>query len=331
MITGRSTENSEKRSIHEHLERDMGIIEAKGLTKYYGDFLAVNHIDISVKKGEIFGFLGPNGAGKTTTIRMLTGILEPSEGKVEILGYDMKKERIKARELMGIVPEMANPYIDMSAMQNIYLIGGLYGMKKSEIRERGEKLLKLFEIYEKKDAKVRSFSKGMKQRLSLAMAMLPDPQILFLDEPTSGLDVMSASMIRRIIRDENARGKTIFMSTHNMNDANELCSRIAIINKGKIVAKGTPEDIKALSQSYTVVEVSFKPFKFTPKSQIYSKKIEIMGDKAEIYTDDADISVKQLVKYAEINGLKIVSLNVRRPSLEESFIDIVGKGGGKNG
>ncbi len=309
-------------------EASMHIIEAKGLTKYYGNLLAVNKLDFHVEKGEIFGFLGPNGAGKTTTIRMLTGILEPSAGTIKIFGYDMRKEKIKVREKTGIVPEMANPYIDLSALQNLKLIGGLYGMKKRDTRERSEMLLKLFDLWDRKGQKARGFSKGMKQRLSLAMAMLPDPELLFLDEPTSGLDVMSAKMIKNVIRDENARGKTIFMSTHNMEDANELCNRVAIINRGKMVAIDTPEKIKKIDSAHMVIEVSLDPFKFDGKSIGHAEKIEMMGDKAKIYTKDADAVIKEIVKYAESRGLKIISLSTQRPSLEDVFMHLTG---GKNG
>lgn len=226
------------------------VIRVYDLKKYYGDFPAVKGISFSVKKGEVFGFLGPNGAGKTTTIRMLTGILEPSEGRIEVFGMDVTKDKLKIRERVGIVPEMANPYIDLSAMQNLFLMGRLYGMKKKEIKERSLSLLETFKLYNKKDQKVRTFSKGMKQRLSLAMALLPDPELLFLDEPTSGLDVMSARLIKDIIISEQQRGKTIFLNTHNMQDANELCNRVAIINHGKIVAIDTPEKIKELGAKY---------------------------------------------------------------------------------
>ncbi len=306
------------------IPHSVDVIEAGGLTKYYGEFLAVDHISFRVKKGEIFGFLGPNGAGKTTTIRMLTGILKPSEGWVRIFGLDTGKDILRIKENIGVVPEMANPYIDLTAMQNLFLVGRLYGMRKGEIRERGEELLHLFGIYDKKDKKVRSFSKGLRQRLSLAMALLPDPELLFLDEPTSGLDVMSARLIKRIIRDENKRGKTIFMSTHNMGDANELCNRIAIINHGKIVAIDTPEKIKSMSKGHTVIEVSFEPFKFKPGDFAYGEKIEIAGDKVRIHTRYPDDVIKEIVHYAEKNKLKIVSLTSRTPTLEEAFVHLVG-------
>ncbi len=303
------------------------IIKAEHLTKYYGDFLAVKDISFSVKKGEIFGFLGPNGAGKTTTIRMLTGILKPSEGKIRIFGLDAEKNMVSLKERMGIVPEMANPYIDLTAMQNMMLIGHLYGMKKKEMKERSIELLRLFGLYEKRDKKVHSFSKGMKQRLSLAMAMLPDPELLFLDEPTSGLDVMSARLIKRIIKDENKNGKTVFMSTHNMNDANELCNRIAIINHGKIVAIDTPERIKRIGREHTVIEFSVEPFRFDKNIVPDVEKVKVMGDKIRIYTKDVDPVIKNIVNYARKEGLKIISLNTQKPSLEDVFVYLVG---GKN-
>ncbi len=301
----------------------MEIIKAEHLTKYYGDFLAVNDVSFSVKKGEIFGFLGPNGAGKTTTIRMLTGILNPNSGRIEVFGMDMKKHKIEIRERTGIVPEMANPYIDLSAMRNLRLIGRLYGMKGKEIEERSVELLKLFNLYEKKDTKVCGFSKGMKQRLSLAMAMLPDPELLFLDEPTSGLDVMSARLIKKIIREEQKRGKTIFMNTHNMQDANEMCNRVAIINHGKLIAIDTPEKIKEIGTKSNVIEFSLSPFKF--KEGIVEGRVEILGDKVKVYTAEVDETIKKIVNYAERENLKIVSLNVEKPSLEDVFMALVGE------
>ncbi len=299
------------------------IIKAEHLKKYYGNFLAVNDISFSVHKGEIFGFLGPNGAGKTTTIRMLTGILNPSSGRIEVFGMDMKKHKIDIRERTDIVPEMANPYIDLSAMRNLRLMGRLYGMKGREIEKRSIELLKLFNLYEKKDTKVRGFSKGMKQRLSLAMAMLPDPELLFLDEPTSGLDVMSARLIKRIIREEQKKGKTIFMNTHNMQDANELCNRVAIINHGKLIAIDTPEKIKEIGAKSNVIEFSLSPFKF--EGGIVEGRVEILGDKVKVYTGEVDETIKKIVNYAERENLKIISLNVEKPSLEDVFMALVGE------
>ena len=306
----------------------MRTIEVVDLTKYYGSFLAVNGVSFEVKKGEIFGFLGPNGAGKTTTVRTITGVLRPSSGEIRVLGYDMldEREKIKARERMGIVPEMANPYVDLTAMQNLRLMGELYGMERREIEKRSIELLKLFGLYEKRNVKVRAFSKGMRQRLILAMAMISDPELLILDEPTSGLDVISARLIKDVIREEKRNGKTIFMTTHNMVDANELCERIGIIRKGRLIAIDTPEKLKQLVRGSVSVEVSFEPMKLEPSEIASATKVELMGDKARVFTNDPDATVKELVHYAERKGLRIVSLKTLSPSLEDVFIKLVGDG-----
>ncbi|MFA4668979.1 ATP-binding cassette domain-containing protein [Pyrococcus kukulkanii] len=306
----------------------MKAIEVVGLTKYYGSFLAVDNVSFDVKKGEIFGFLGPNGAGKTTTVRTITGILKPSSGEIRVLGYDMldEREKIKARERMGIVPEMANPYVDLTAMQNLRLMGELYGMERREIEKRSIELLKLFALYEKRNVKVRAFSKGMRQRLILAMAMISDPELLILDEPTSGLDVISARLIKDVIREEERKGKTIFMTTHNMVDANELCERIGIIRRGKLIAIDTPEKLKQLVKGSISVEVSFEPMKLDPSEIASATRVELMGDKARVFTNDPDATVKELVHYAERNNLRIVSLRTLSPSLEDVFIKLVGEG-----
>ncbi len=307
----------------------MNAIEAVNLTKYYGSFLAVNGVSFSVKSGEVFGFLGPNGAGKTTTIRMVTGLLKPNSGEIRVLGYDMldEREKIKAREKTGIVPELANPYVDLTAMQNLRLMGELYGMSKAEIEKRSLELLKTFDLYEKRNVKVRGFSKGMRQRLIIAMAMIADPELYFLDEPTSGLDVISARLIKDVIREEKKAGKTIFLTTHNMEDANELCERIGIIRKGKLIAIDTPEKLKQLVKGRVSVEVSFEPMKFDPSVLSSALKVETMGDKVRIYTKDPDKTVKELVRYAEREKLRIVSLRTLSPSLEDVFMELVG---GKN-
>ncbi|WP_297421657.1 ATP-binding cassette domain-containing protein [Thermococcus sp.] len=301
-------------------------IEAANLTKYYGSFQAVKGVSFSVKSGEVFGFLGPNGAGKTTTIRMLTGVLKPNSGEIWVLGYDMlnEREKIKAREKTGIVPEMANPYVDMTAMQNLRLMGGLYGMSKREIEKRSVELLKTFGIYEKRNVKVRGFSKGMRQRLILAMAMIADPELYFLDEPTSGLDVISARLIKDVIREEKRVGKTIFLTTHNMDDANELCERIGIIRRGELIAIDTPEKLKQLVKGRVSVEVSFEPMRFDPSILSSALNVETMGDKVKIYTDNPDKTVKELVRYAEEKNLHIVSLRTLSPSLEDVFMELVG-------
>ena len=168
-------------------------IEAVGLTKYYGDFLAVDHINFTVKQGEIFGFLGPNGAGKSTTIRMLTGISSPTEGMASIMGFDIVKQPVEAKSIMGIVPDISNIYTELTAKENLIFTGKLYGISKSKREERAEELLKYFDLYDRRDEKVEGFSRGMKRRVCIAMALVNDSKILYLDEPTSGLNQEESS------------------------------------------------------------------------------------------------------------------------------------------
>jgi ABC-2 type transport system ATP-binding protein len=300
-------------------------VEIMDLTKRYDDFVAVNHVNLEVRKGEIFGFLGPNGAGKTTTIRILTGVIKPNSGTVKIMGFDALKQPLRTKQIISVVPESANAYLDLTAWQNLMLIGGLYGIPKKEREKRAEVLLKTFELNKRQNGLARGFSKGMKQKLILCMALLTKPQVLFLDEPTSGLDVESARLMRSIIVRFNKDGATIFLSTHNMEEANQLCDRIAIINHGKIAAIDTPENLRMKSSSLKSIEVSFnKPVSINNLSKILqvteAKKI---GDKIRIYTDKPNEVIANLTEFAHSERLEIISLNTLAPTLEDVFLKLI--------
>lgn len=302
------------------------MIKVKSLVKEFNSFRAVDKISFEVKKGEIFGLLGPNGAGKTTTIRMLTGILKPTSGTAYIGKYDIQKDSLKAKQLMGIAPEMANAYVDLSALKNLLLMGELYGMQKGERIRKAEKLLKLFELYEKRHQKVKTFSKGMKQRTIVAMALMNDSKLLFLDEPTAGLDVKSARLIRKLIREFNDRGVTIFLTTHNIEEANQLCDRIAIMNYGKIVAIGSPEKLKHTIQSTISVEVAFsKKVKIDKLKFADINRIEKIGDKFKLYTEKPQRVIPQLVNYSKSTNNEIIVLNTLGPNLEDVFLKLTEK------
>lgn len=300
-------------------------IEVKDLTKNYGEITAVNHINFEVRKGEIFGFLGPNGAGKTTTIRILTGVIKPDGGSATIMGYNIFKETLKAKQIISVVPEMANAYIDLTAWQNLMFIGELYGVPKKERQERARRLLKEFGLYERRNHLARGFSKGMKQKLILGMALLTEPQVLFLDEPTTGLDVESARRIRDTIRQRNRDGTTIFLSTHNMEEASQLCDRIAIINHGKIAAIDNPENLRMKSSGLKSVEVSFnKPVSANELSKIPNvTEVKKVGDKIRLYTDEPHSVINSLIDYTRSKGLTVISLNTLAPTLEDVFIKLI--------
>ena len=223
------------------MKESNSIVMADAIVKRFGNIIAVNRISFGVKKGEMFGFLGPNGAGKTTTIRMLTGLLTPDSGDVLIDGVDIKTDPINAKMRMGVIPETGKIYTDLTAKQNIILAGKFYGMPKRELIKKADSLLEQFGLYERRNDLVGSFSKGMKQRVNIATAIVHDPAILFLDEPTSGLDVQSQKLIKKIIKRMNEKGTTVFLTTHNIEEANLLCERVAIINRGKIVVIDRPD------------------------------------------------------------------------------------------
>ena len=204
-------------------------IEARNLTKYFDKFLAVDHINFSVERGEIFGFLGPNGAGKTTTQRMLTTLLTPTGGDININGHALDHDAYPVKRQMGLVPEESNVYTELTAWDNMMFTGRLYRMGKAGRADRAKELLETFGLWEKRDVKAENFSKGMRRRLSIAMAIIHKPLLLFLDEPTPGLDAQSARAIQVLIRELSAEGTTIFLTTHQIEEANQLCDRIAII------------------------------------------------------------------------------------------------------
>jgi len=306
------------------------VIAVRGLTKRFGSITAVNNISFSVTKGEIFGFLGPNGAGKTTTIRMLTGLLTPDAGGIFIGGVDIQKHPIAVKMNMGIIPEMSNVYVDLTAKQNVILAGRFYGMPRRELETRTDRLLQQFELYERRDDHVETFSKGMKQRVLIASALVHIPEILFLDEPTSGLDVHSQRLIRAIITEMNAHGTTIFLTTHNIEEANVLCDRVGIINQGTIAAIDAPEQLKRTFQQTQSVEVSFtKPIDASiVKESGIVNEIEKVGDKWKLYTDDPDQLVKYLTTCAQEHGLTFSSLEICGASLEDAFVKLTE--GGRN-
>ena len=303
-------------------------IEAKSLTKYFGDFLAVDHVSFDVNQGEIFGFLGPNGAGKSTTIRMLTGVSTPTEGTANIMGFDIARQSVDAKSVMGIVPDISNIYTELTAWENLIFTGKLYGIAKARREESAESLLKRFDLYGRKDEEVEGFSRGMRRRVCIAMALVNDSKVLFLDEPTSGLDVKSVRGIRGMIRELNSEGLTVFLTTHNIEEASQMCDRIAIINRGKIAVIDTPENIKRAMKSSQSVEVAFRETnKETQKTlEDLPSVIELQkrGDKLRLLTENPTQTLRQLCGVIEDQGLEPITLNTLGSSLEDAFLQLTG-------
>jgi ABC-2 type transport system ATP-binding protein len=271
----------------------------------YGDIQAVKGITFTVKEGEIFGFLGPNGAGKSTTIKMLTGQLYPKEGKITVLGLDITKKSGEVQAQIGICFERTNLYEQMSAIENLKLFADLYGVKKFD----ADDLLITVDLKGRGKDRVSSFSKGMKQRLMVARSLINKPKILFLDEPTEGLDPTSADNIRNVILKERQRGATVFLTTHDMLEADKLSDRVAFINNGEIIAFDTPYNLK---QKYG---------KRSIKAQITTEIGEI-EDREILMDSEKTASDVQMLFDKE----KVVTIHSKEASLEDIFIQITGRG-----
>lgn len=305
-----------------------GIIQVQGLSKRFGDIQAVDGLDFSVKEGEIFGFLGPNGAGKTTTIRMLVGLLRPDSGSALVNGHDVLKEPVRAKESVGVVPESSNLYGELSALENLIYMAQLYGLPKKEWRGRSEELLQEFNLLDRKDGKFQGFSRGMKRRLTIAAALIHRPRILFLDEPTTGLDVMSARGLRGMVKKLKKKGVTVFLTTHLIQEAEDLCDRVAIIVKGKIRVTDTPEALKEKVRETEVLEIRPNPVSQGLLSKLESltgvEKATLIEDKLRLYGKSLHQSVYQILNQLNAEGVSILSIQTLTPTLEDAFVKLTG-------
>lgn len=306
----------------------MNIIEVKKLVKNFDDFKAVKGISFSVKKGEIFGFLGPNGAGKTTTINMLTGLAKPSSGEIMISGQDGVKNIKKVQEIIGIVPDESNLYDDMNGFDNLVFCASLYGIKKDVREKRAKELLKQFSLDDTGNRPFKAYSKGMKRKLTIAAGIIHNPKILFLDEPTTGIDVESARQIRKMIKDLNEKGTTIFLTTHYIEDAERLCHRIAFIVSGNVIKVSQVQSLMDEAQQENILE-----FTMDSKHNIFEKQLldafPLINIKAKTdcsiqISSKEEIKLMPLINFFENQGIKIIEAKIIRPSLEEIFVEITG-------
>ncbi len=225
------------------------MIEITALTKIYGNLKAVDQVSLSIPKGEIFGFIGPNGAGKTTTIQMITGLIRPTSGSVNICGIDMMKQPSKAKLKIGFIPDRPYLYEKLTAMEFLKFVADLFHVDPMTFIEKAETQLKCFSLSDWADELIESFSHGMKQRLIMSAALLHDPEIIVVDEPMVGLDPAAIQLVKQLFRDLAARGTTIFMSTHTLAIAQDLCTRIGVIRKGKLIALGSLDELKKMANT----------------------------------------------------------------------------------
>ncbi len=305
-------------------------IEVEGLTKLYGQLLAVDHVSFEVEEREIFGFLGPNGAGKTTTMRMLTNLTRPSDGVARLMGLDTVRDSIAAKTVIGIVPEASNTFSELTTVNNLIFTGALYGMRSRDRSRRASELIELFDLQPHRDKRSDQLSLGLRRRLTIAMSLMHGPRVVFLDEPTSGLDVESARLIRNIVTDLQARGVTVFITTHNMEEANALCERIAVIDHGHIIAIDTPQRLKQAATESQAIEISFEaPLSASEEARLGQlagvHEVRSLGDKYHLMTSSPPAVLQALFSMVCETGLKPISISTLGPSLEEVFVQLTGK------
>lgn len=306
-------------------------VEVEDLVKTFGSFVAVDHIRFRVEKGEIFGFLGPNGAGKSTTIRMLCGLLMPTSGKGRVAGFDLMEEPERIKGVIGYMSQKFSLYDDLKVIENLHFFGGIYGLSGSSQREREEEVLEMIGLKELRDRITRTLAVGWKQRLGLGCSILHEPSILFLDEPTSGVDPISRRNFWSLIQQMAERGVTTFVTTHYMDEA-EYCDRLALIYQGKIIALGTPSELKLKTLSQGVLEVECDPL--VPALDLLKKELWILdaamfGDALHVIGREGTDVEERVSRLFQRHGILLRRVSLIRPSLEDVFVSLIEKEEGK--
>ena len=304
------------------------IIEVAGLTKRYGEVLAVDAISFDVGKGELFGFLGPNGAGKTTTINVLTGLARPDSGTIRIGGIECTHNPKGAQHLVGIVPDEGNLYPELTGYENLCFCAALYGMRKSERQRRARELLDTFGLADAANRRFEGYSKGMKRKLTFAAGIIHQPPILFLDEPTTGIDVASARQVRQIIAQLHRQGITVFLTTHYIEEAERLCERIAFIVNGRIVRSAPTTDLLQPVQSKNVLRLAVSESGANLAEEMNAAFTEYRFKSAtpgHVWVESGEpINIAPLIRFLEERGVQVTEARRHLPSLEDVFVQVTG-------
>ena len=300
------------------------LIHARGLTKRFGTFTAVDAVDLDVQPGEAFGFLGPNGAGKTSTMRMIGCISPITEGTLDVLGLDPRSEGSAIRRRLGVVPQGDTLDMELTVMENLVIYGRYFDLSYGECRRRAEELLEFVQLTEKSDSQVEPLSGGMKRRLTIARSLINEPEMILLDEPTTGLDPQARHMVWERLYQLKQQGVTLILTTHYMDEAEQLCDRLVVMDKARIVAEGSPRALIDEYASREVLELRFEDLRtpdLTGKGKDLIQRSEQLPDRILLYTDSGEALAETL--YEE--GLRPVSQLVRRSSLEDVFLRLTGR------
>ena len=300
---------------------DAPLIEARDLTKRYGEFVAVDGIDFSVERGETFGFLGPNGAGKSSTMRMIGAVSPASGGTLHVLGRDPERDGPEIRSRLGVVPQDDNLDLELDVGENLHVYGRFFGLPRDEIRRRTDELLEFVHLADRRDSRVDSLSGGMKRRLTIARALINEPEMMLLEEPTTGLDAQARHALWDRLYRLKQRGVTLVLTTHYMDEAEQLCDRLVVMDRAKIVAEGSPRELIERYVEREVVELRLGDRNGGPSLDGLADHIEVLQDRVVIGTDDGDAVVDQV----HARGLEPETVLVRRSTLEDVFLRLTGR------
>jgi lipooligosaccharide transport system ATP-binding protein len=301
------------------------LIEARALTKRFGPFVAVDGIDFVIQPGEAFGFLGPNGAGKSSTMRMIGCVSPVSGGTLRVLGMDPETDGTRIRSRLGVVPQEDNLDTELTVWDNLMIYGRYFDLPRAEIRKRTEELLEFVQLADRRDSRVDPLSGGMKRRLTIARALINQPEVLLLDEPTTGLDPQARHMLWERLYRLKQQGTTLVLTTHYMDEAEQLCDRLVIMDGGRIVAEGSPRELVAEHATREVVELRFarreEQDKVLARVHELATRVEAVADRLLVYTDDGDRTLAEITG----DGVAAASVLVRRASLEDVFLILTGR------
>ncbi len=308
---------------------ELPLVHARGLEKRFGDITAVDGVDFDVHRGEAFGFLGPNGAGKTSTMRMVGCVSPPSGGTLRILGLDPVDDGADIRARLGVVPQQDTLDMELTVRENIVIYGRYFGLPRDELGHRADELLEFVQLNERADSKVEPLSGGMKRRLTIARSLVNNPEVLLLDEPTTGLDPQARHTVWDRLFRLKQRGVTLILTTHYMDEAEQLCDRLVVMDKGKIAAEGSPLELIRRYATREVVELRFRVEQevehvasdISTRMDGFARRLEALPDRLLLYTDDGDATASRVHDL----GLQPESVLVRRSTLEDVFLHLTGR------
>jgi len=309
------------------------IVDIQGLTKRYpgSDVLAVDHLSLSLKRGEIFSLLGPNGAGKTTTISMLSCLLAPTEGDATIGGYSITKDSLAARKIIGIVPQEIALYSDLSARENLFFWGRMYGMHGQTLASKTDEILERIGLTDRAKDRLSTFSGGMKRRLNVGVGLIHSPEIVYMDEPTVGIDPQSRRSILDMVQDLNRQGMTVLYTTHYMEEAQELSDRVAIMDHGKVIALGTQTELTQLVGEHQVLRLYISDIQSAEELASSLQKLDVVltasatDHQVIVNTMNASEALPAIMNAATENGFTIHSVDIQEPNLEAVFLHLTGR------